>query len=94
MKKIAELARKVNEGKSESTPEGLNTPAKRALYNNLGEDEGLALAVHEKVVTYRPDNWKGNETKERVIKSKLFEILKDEKEVERIFPIIKEQGEY
>ena len=94
LKKIAELAKKVHEGKSESTPDALNTPAKRALYNNLGEDEGLALAVHEKVVTYRPDNWKGNRTKEQVIKSKLFEVLGDEKEVERIFPIVKQQSEY
>jgi type I restriction enzyme R subunit len=94
LKKIAALAKKVNEGKSESTPDGLNTPAKRALYNNLGQDEDLALAVHEKVVTYRPDNWKGNKTKELVIKSKLYEVLRDEKEVERIFPIIKEQREY
>ena len=94
LKKIAELAKKVHEGKSESTPDGLNTPAKRALYNNLGEDEVLALSVHEKVVTYGPDNWKGNETKELVIKGKLYEVLGDKKEVERIFPIVKQQTEY
>jgi type I restriction enzyme R subunit len=94
LRKIAELAKKVNEGKSESTPDALNTPAKRALYNNLSNNEDLALAVHEKVVTYRPDNWKGNKTKELVIKSNLYEVLKDEKEVEKIFPIIKEQREY
>jgi type I restriction enzyme R subunit len=94
LKKIAELAKRVSEGKSESTPDALNTPAKRALYNNLGRNEDLALAVHEKVVIYRPDNWKGNETKERVVKSKLYEVLGDEKEVERIFPVIKEQREY
>lgn len=94
LKKIADLAKRVNEGKGESTPDGLNTPAKRALYNNLGEDEVLALSVHKKVVTYRPDNWKGNEIKELVIKSKLYEVLGDEKEVERIFPIVKQQSEY
>jgi len=94
LKKIADLAKKVNKGKGQSTPDGLNTPAKRVLYNNLGEDEVLALSVHKKVVTYRPDNWKGNETKERVIKSKLYEVLGNEKEVERIFPIVKQQDEY
>ncbi|MBI5103136.1 MAG: HsdR family type I site-specific deoxyribonuclease [Nitrospirae bacterium] len=92
--KITDLAKKVKEGKSESTPDALNTPAKRALYNNLGENKGLALAIHQEILTYRPDNWKGNETKERVIKSKLFEVLGNEKEVERIFPIVKEQSEY
>jgi len=52
------------------------------------------LSVHEKVVTYGPDNWKGNETKELVIKGKLYEVLGDKKEVERIFPIVKQQTEY
>ena len=35
LKKIADLAKKVNEGKSDGIPDALNTPAKRALYNNL-----------------------------------------------------------
>ncbi len=94
LKKIADLAKKVSEGKNDSTPDALNTPAKRALYNNLSLNESLALSVHESICQYRPDNWKGNETKERVIKSKLYEVLGDKKEVERLFPIVKQQGEY
>ena len=94
LKKIADLAKKVRGGKSESTPDVLRTPAQRVLYNNLGEDTDLALAVHENVIKYRPDNWKGNETKELIIKGKLYKVLGDEKEVERIFPIIKQQPEY
>jgi type I restriction enzyme, R subunit len=35
LKSIAELARKVEVGKAEDTPEALDTPGKRALYNNL-----------------------------------------------------------
>jgi len=94
LKKIGNLAKKVNEGKNDSTPDGLNTPAKRALYNNLSQNEPLALSVHERICQYGPDNWKGNETKELIIKGKLYEVLGDEKEVERIFPIVKEQNEY
>lgn len=94
LKKIAVLAKMVNEGKGANTPERLNTPAKRVLYNNLDNNEYLALAVHDKVVKYRPDNWKGNMAKELVIKSKLLEVLGDEEEVERIFPIVKKQDEY
>jgi type I restriction enzyme R subunit len=94
LKKIADLAKRVLEGKSIDTPDGLKTPAQRRLYNNLGENEELALAVHNKIVMNRPDNWKGNRTKEQIIKGILYEVLGDEKEVERIFPIVKEQGEY
>ncbi|MCD6163568.1 MAG: HsdR family type I site-specific deoxyribonuclease [candidate division Zixibacteria bacterium] len=94
LKKIAELAKIVFEGKSETTPHILNTPAKRALYNNLGKDENLALSIHNNVIKNRPDNWRGRELRERVIKGELYKVLKDEKEVERIFVIIKQQNEY
>jgi len=94
LKKIAELAKKVQQGKGESTPEVLNTPAKRVLYNNLGEDTDIAVKVHETVLEYRLDGWRGNDAKEMIIKYRLFEVLHDAEEVERIFPIIKEQGEY
>ncbi len=35
LKRIAELARRVEAGQAEETPEQLNTPGRRALYNNL-----------------------------------------------------------
>ena len=35
LKRIAELAKKVEAGQAEDTPEELDTPGKRALYNNL-----------------------------------------------------------
>lgn len=94
LKKIAELAKRVQDGKSESTPDNMNTPAKKVLYNNLEKNNDLALAVHENVIKYRPDGWRGNDAKEKVIKSKLYEVLKDVDEVERIFPIIVQQSEY
>ncbi len=94
LRKIADLAQRVQAGHGESTPETLNTPAKRALYNNLGKNKDLAIAVHEAVIEYRPDGWRDNDAKEKVIKSRLYEVLKDVDEVERIFPIIKKQVEY
>ena len=94
LQKIAALARRVGEGKHDATPERLDTPAKRALYNNLGNNESLALAVHETVLEYRPDSWRGHDAKENVLKSRLYDVLKEADEVERIFPIIKQQREY
>ncbi|WP_367344438.1 type I restriction endonuclease subunit R [Methanomethylovorans sp.] len=54
----------------------------------------LALKIDREVRQVRPDGWRGVEFRERVIKQALFGILKDEDEVERIFPIIKAQKEY
>jgi type I restriction enzyme, R subunit len=93
LKRIDETARKAEAGQGEDASGTLNTPGKRALYNNLNQNEELALRIDETVKQVRPDAWRGVEP-ERVIKQALFGILKDVTEVERIFPILKAQSEY
>jgi len=95
LKKIAELAKMVKAGKGDDTPEKLDTPGKRALYNILGKNEELALKIDATVKKVRPDNWRDNNgPKEKLIKAELYKILQDVAEVERLFPIIKAQKEY
>ncbi len=94
LRQVAEIARLVEAGMADNTPAALNTPAKRALYNNLNQDETLALKLDQAVKLVRPDDWRGVRAKELVIKAKLNEILQNEDEVERVFLIVKEQKEY
>jgi type I restriction enzyme, R subunit len=119
LKRIAALAKQVEAGQAEDTPEQLkSSPALRALYNNLKRNGGtparadrvaetpgeyavsadpaleLALNIDIAVKQVRPDGWRGVQAREQVIKAALYEILQDEAEVERIFLIIKAQGEY
>ncbi len=94
LQRIADLAKQVEAGQAEDLPEQLNTPGRRALYNNLSEDEALAIQLDGVVKRVRPDGWRGVRTKELVIKKALHEVLKQEDEVERIFPIIREHSEY
>jgi type I restriction enzyme, R subunit len=95
LKRIADLAKQVQAGKGADTPEKLNTPGKRALYNNLNKDEALALKIDETVRRVRPNAFRGNQAKENVIKAALFPLLANSREeVERIFLIIKAQSEY
>jgi type I restriction enzyme, R subunit len=94
LKRIAELAKRVEAGQDETTPKALNTPGRRALYNNLGQSEELALKIDEVVKRTRPDGWRGVQAREQVIKGALYGVLDDEGEVERIFLIIKQQTEY
>jgi type I restriction enzyme R subunit len=94
LKQIAELAKRVEAGQSEETPEQLNTPGRRALYNNLNQNEDLAVRIDKAVKRIRPDGWRDVQTREQVIKAALYDILQDEAEVERIFLIIKHQREY
>ena len=55
----------------------------------------LALKIDAAVRQVRPDDWRDNGgPKEQVIKAALYGVLQDVAEVERIFLIIKAQGEY
>lgn len=75
LEKIAELAKKVNEGKGEETPTTLVTIAQRALYNNLGQNEELALIIDNAVRISKRDGWRGNLPKEREIKAEIYKQL-------------------
>ena len=94
LRRIADLVRRVVSGKADNTPPALDTPGRRALFNNLDKNEELALRIDEIVKTVRPDGWRGVETKERTIKSAIYNELLDVGEVERVFDIIKAQSEY
>ena len=94
LKRIAELAKRVDVGQAEGTPETLDTPGKRALFNNLSKNEDLALRIDDAVKKVRPDSWRGVQAREQVVKAALYGVLQDVAEVERVFLIIKAQAEY
>jgi type I restriction enzyme R subunit len=95
LKRIGELARRVEVGHDDDVSENLNTPGKRALFNNLDRNEELALTIDDAVKKVRPDGWRGHQGKENVIKAALFPLLGNNKDaVERIFLIVKAQREY
>jgi type I restriction enzyme, R subunit len=95
LKRIAQIAKNVQTGKSDATPAKLNTPSKRALFNNLNGNEELALKIDETVRLVKPNAFRGNQAKENVIKAALMPLLGNDKdEVERIFLIITAQKEF
>ncbi len=94
LRRIAELVKKMDAGKADDTPATLDTPGKRALFNNLNRDESLALRVDAVVREVRPDGWRGVQTRKQVIKAALFGVLQDRDAVERVFQIIEAQAEY
>jgi type I restriction enzyme R subunit len=54
----------------------------------------LAISIDEAIKKVRPDDWRGVKPREQVIKAALSQLLHDDVEVERIFLIVKAQGEY
>jgi len=71
-----------------------HSAALRAFYDNCGENEALAIAIDKAVRESKQADFRHNEFKERRIKQALFNVLKDKNEVERVYNIVVEQGEY
>lgn len=63
LKKIAELTKRVNNITRDDLPARIQTPAQRSLYNNLGKDEVLAIAIDEAIKRVKKADWKGNPQK-------------------------------
>jgi type I restriction enzyme R subunit len=93
LKEIVELTQKVK-NPATSYPTRLNTPAKRALYTNLGNDEERALAVDAIIRQKKKDGWKGSMIKEKEVLYAIQDVLQDEDEGKRIFDLVKNQDEY
>lgn len=94
LRRVAELARQLNQQTADSTPTELDTAGKRALWSNLNGNLELALRIDSTVRQVRPDGWRGIQAKEQLIKAALFGVLQDAAEVERLFPILLAQPEY
>ena len=93
--KIIDLARQVRKPESSQryTPR-LDTPAKRAFYDNLGSDEGLAVSLDEIIRRTKKADWRGDLIKEREVKRAIRSLVSDPEQVEKIFELAKNQQEY
>ena len=96
LSRIVELTKKAkNPATGGFYPGALNTPAKRALYDNLGKNEELALAVDNAVRETSQDDWRGNPFKLKKVKYAIKRALKKrEDEAEQVLELVKNQNEY
>jgi type I restriction enzyme R subunit len=92
---IIALAEKVQQpGGGTDYPNTLNTGAKRALYDNLGQDEALAIAVDYAVLSSKKDGWRGHKVKEKEVHYAVKRVLNDEQLAKDIFDLVKNQSDY
>ena len=92
---IIELAKQVqNPTGGTDYPKSLNTRAKRALYDNLGSDEQLAINLDYKIQQTKKDGWRGSKIKEREVRYVIHEVLQEENLTNQIFELVKNQTEY
>jgi type I restriction enzyme R subunit len=77
-------------------PASVDTKAKQALYDNLGQDEAKSLAVDKAVMDSREAGFRGNLLKEKRIRLAIKKVLPNlsDDEIKSLFEIIKNQHEY
>jgi len=80
LRRIVELTKQVTSpGATGAYPATVNTPGKRALYDNLDKDEALALAVDAAVRASRQDDWRSNQFKVRRVRNAIRAALESGK---------------
>lgn len=95
LEKIVALTRQIkNPTTGKSYPETLDTPAKRALYDNLDENETLAQEINQGVCESMQDEWQYNPFKTKKVRFAIRDVLKDEERTTAILELVKKQPEY
>lgn len=99
LKDIISLTKKIKKPESVSNyPSVINSPAKRALYDNINRDENFVVELDEAIKKTKKDNWRGNPIKERAIKIAVAEILNkyniNHPDIDTIFNLVRNQSEY
>jgi type I restriction enzyme R subunit len=96
LNKIAEITKRMmkpeNETKYPVSVRG--SAAKRAFYSNITQDEKLITELDKIILQGKDADWYGDKTKEMALRGVIYEVIKDEDIVEKIFEIVKEQTEY
>lgn len=94
LKKIEDLANNLKPTASVHYPNTIDSDAKRALYDNLEENEELSIVLDKEIKYVKKDNWIGHTMKEREVKNVIKQHIADPKKVDDILEIVKNQSEY
>lgn len=93
MKELIELVKKARGKSANSYPESIKTPGMRALYDNLGQNEYLAIRAHAVIKENALVGFRDNRLKQRKLIKALAKLLGDEM-AQKIYDIIKLHDEY
>lgn len=101
LRRIVELTRQAARKEEKSSyPEGIETPAQQALYDNLGENAMLALSLDTKIRAIKKADWRGNKFKEREVRNAIESVLENQvretktANVDEVLELVKNQNDY
>ncbi|GAA7935977.1 HsdR family type I site-specific deoxyribonuclease [Helicobacter pylori] len=94
LQQIHNLAQQVVHKEDKSYPKKINTNALKTLYDNLDENEDLALEIDACIRDNKKDGWVGHNQKEKNLKIALRKVINDEGLLENTFNLAKHIDEY
>ena len=94
LEKIKELAKDVSTPSISQYPSSLDSRAKQSLYDNLDNNEILALALDNVIQSNKLDGWRDGGIKERKLRLAIHNLLNNDEQTEKIMEIVKAQHEY
>ncbi len=94
LQQIHDLAKKVIDKEDRNYPKKINTIALKTLYDNLDQNEALALETDACIRGNKKDGWVGHNQKEKNLKIALRKIINDEVLLENVFNLAKNIEEY
>ncbi|NLZ05570.1 MAG: HsdR family type I site-specific deoxyribonuclease [Phycisphaerae bacterium] len=94
--RIVELTKRVSKPESQSSyPASINSPARRALYDNLDQDEQLAVQVDTAIRSIKKDDWRGMRAKRIEVRNAIRSAIGDDEGlVDAIYRIVESQRDY
>ncbi len=100
LQKIVELSTKVKKPSSTNEyPSSFDSSAKRNLYDNLGKNEELAIALDNAIVTTKKDKWRDQKQKRKEVNNSIKKVLEKfginkHSEHLRVYDLVDKQQDY
>ena len=94
LRRIEEIMRQAQAGSGITYPAAMDSPGRRALFDNLGKNEGRAARIDEIVRTNALDGFRGNPMKQRKLRQALADEFDSEAELDAILKIVAQHDEY
>jgi type I restriction enzyme R subunit len=77
------------------SPLRINTPARRALFDNLDHNEDIAIRVDTAIRDVKKDDWRGMRAKRIEVRNAIKSVLlEDDDLVDAIYKIVENQRDY
>ena len=100
LEKLTELAKQVVHPEStRSYPASIDTGARRALFDNVYENERVALQIDSAIHGTRKDSWRGSRVKEREVRNAIRSVIESldppvDLDVDQLLELARNQDEY